>query len=83
MNKCKYCRTDIAENDEFYGGIRENIELTSGGWTNVKIGVDKNGRVAIMGCGDDYTDHYYPKFCPECGRRLNEHRRVRPTLRRM
>lgn len=70
MNECKYCRTDFLETECFYGGIRENAEITRGGWTIVSIGVDKNGRIAIMGEGDDYTDHYYPKFCPECGRKL-------------
>lgn len=25
----------------------------------------------IVACGDDEA-HYYPKFCPECGRRLKE-----------
>lgn len=83
MKNCEYCRTDTIEKDDFNGGIRENVMLTSGGWTDVRIGVDRNGRIAIIGCGDDYTDHYYPKFCPECGRRLHERRGIRKALQRM
>lgn len=48
------------------------MELASGGWTSLYIGIDPNGRTIMRACGDDYTDNYYPKFCPECGRDLRE-----------
>ncbi len=46
-------------------------ELTSGEWTTLYIGVDPKGHPVLRACGDDCTDDYYPKFCPECGRRLD------------
>lgn len=41
-----------------------------GNWTEVFKGRDSIG-FYIAGVGDGYTDRYYPKFCPECGRRIN------------
>lgn len=45
-------------------------ELSSGGWTTLYIGVDRIGHTVLRACGEDCTDDYYPKFCPECGRKL-------------
>lgn len=48
----------------------KKIGLCSGNFTEVFKGRDRVG-FYIAGVGDGYTDHYYPKFCPECGRRIN------------
>lgn len=44
--------------------------ISSGPWTWLRACKDKDNRLALYGVGDDYTELYYPKFCPECGRKL-------------
>ena len=72
MKNCEYCHRKPAKNE--YGWV-ENCDnetcLASGGWSSLYIGVNHSGRIVMRACGDDYTDDYYPKYCPECGRKLN------------
>lgn len=50
---------------------KENRELLAGDpWTTLECGVDNEDRLFLIACGEDETEHYYPKFCPECGRQL-------------
>lgn len=46
-------------------------KLGSGPWTAVYACKDNDDRLAIYGTGDDTTDLYYPKICPECGIKLD------------
>lgn len=49
-----------------------SVEIASGCWVDMRLGVDEYGRVYMYATADDDTDPYYPKFCPECGRDLRE-----------
>lgn len=69
---CKYCSMKPKLYDTWYCYYESGIELAEGGWTSLYIGADDEGRVAMWGCGDGETNFYYPKFCPECGRRLRD-----------
>lgn len=66
---CKFCEREY-DNTYDYGYIRNQTELVSGGWTTLYIGINSDNRIVMRACGDDYTDDYYPKYCPECGRGL-------------
>ena len=72
MSKCKYCtqRAKFRKNG-FFADWENEITVSEGAYTLVTIGVDKNNRIRIRGLGDDEAN-YYPKYCPECGRRLED-----------
>ena len=46
------------------------IVLETGWWISLVRGVTEDGRICIHADAEDSTDNYYPKFCPECGRKL-------------
>lgn len=71
---CKYCEQKYAPLNKGYGDDRykNQIELVNGGWTSLYIGVNSNNKIVMRACGDDYTNDYYPKYCPECGRKLRD-----------
>lgn len=78
MPNCKLCSMKPEYTLDPYTGRKEytgdwdnEFDLVSGGWTAMYGGVDSDGRIRITAVGDDRAD-YYPKFCPECGRRLEE-----------
>lgn len=73
MNKCKFCNmTPILNKSWGYDKYENQIQLVDSNWTALYIGVDELGKICMRACGDDYTDNYYPKYCPECGRKLIE-----------
>lgn len=47
------------------------FDIADGPWTVMYAGVDADGRIRLTAEGDGRAD-YYPKFCPECGRRLTD-----------
>lgn len=74
---CKFCEREYDNTkDEWfeydYGYRRNQTELASGCWTALYIGINSDNRIVMRACGDDYTEDYYPKYCPECGRKLRE-----------
>lgn len=46
--------------------------VADGNYTHLYLEIIDEDRIGMYGAGDDYTDYYFPKFCPECGRRLRE-----------
>ena len=67
---CRYCQQKprFERDGGFYEWDNE-IAVAEGGWTAMYIGVDADGAVRLTASGDDRAD-YYPKYCPECGRRI-------------
>ena len=49
-----------------------SLKLATGPWTGLYACRCEDGRLALYGLGDSYTDMYYPAYCPECGRRIAE-----------
>lgn len=73
QDKCAYCHQELVLcRNGYYYEFDNQIELAAGGRTCLYIGVDVDGNTVMRACGDDYTSDYHPKYCPECGRRLNE-----------
>lgn len=66
---CKYC-SQIPKygSEEFYWDNELEIADESG-FTTIYFGVLQNGKYYICASGDDRA-WYYPKYCPECGRKL-------------
>ena len=60
---CKMCENKIKS---------QVITITNGYNTYLDVGIDENLRLYFKAIGDDETDKYYPKYCPECGRKLNK-----------
>ena len=78
MMACDYCsmkpefRFDHwTGQKEFTGEWDNEIKIADGAWTAMYFGVDADGRFRLTASGDGRAD-YYPKFCPECGRRVND-----------
>ena len=53
-----------------YMGLESKVLLADGGSTTLHFGIDASRTFFIQAIGEDEGDRYYPKFCPECGRRL-------------
>ena len=69
--QCKICGIKPSfYSDGLHNLFDSCIDLVNGGWTAVRAGKDKENKVIIYGQGDGETDLYYPKYCPECGRKL-------------
>lgn len=76
-NKCICSIKPSIENDNYcgYGNnvIDDLVCLGSGSWEGIGLelnfGIQHDGRYIIWATGDDNAE-YYPKFCPECGRKL-------------
>ena len=78
MAKCKLCSMKpkfsldpCTGRKEYTGDWRNEFEIARGPWTVIYGGVNCDGEVRLTASGDGRAD-YYPKFCPECGRRLND-----------
>lgn len=78
MAKCKLCSMKPEFLLNYYTGRKEytgdwcnEFEIARGPWTIMYGGVNRDGKIRLTASGDDRAD-YYPKFCPECGRRLND-----------
>lgn len=70
---CKICNTKpYFYSDGMYSEYESSIDLATGGWTTLKAGKDKDDKVIMYGQGDGLTEFYYPKYCPECGRKLHD-----------
>ena len=66
---CRFCRRKYDNTKSFYENA---IEIANGPWVGLRANIDEEGRPYMYAVGDDYTERYYPKFCPECGRALPE-----------
>lgn len=69
--KCRYCnrKPEFDKSGSFYEWDNEE-EIAQGPWTLMYAGVDEKGRMILTASGDGRAV-YYPKYCPECGRKLN------------
>ena len=71
---CNFCKIRKYDPNNFMNNF--NTCLCNSDLTAVEIGIacpddnDSTNKIAIWGSGEDRTDYYYPKFCPECGRKL-------------
>ena len=71
---CNFCRIRKYDPNNWIKNL--NTCLCDSEFTHVYIGIaypdekDKVNKIVIWGSGEDSTDYYYPKFCPECGRKL-------------
>ena len=55
---CEFCNT------------KKEIPIEKGYNINLLIGKDTENKLYFRAVGEDYTDMYYPKYCPECGKKL-------------
>lgn len=71
--ECKMCSIQPKFIVDRYNYYESTIDLGSGcsGWTSLRRGKDENNKVVIIATGDD-SEYYYPKYCPECGRKLHD-----------
>lgn len=70
---CKLCSLKpYFLNDGTYVQYESSVLLADGGWTAVRACKDKDGFTGIYAVGDDYSEMYYPHYCPECGKKIND-----------
>lgn len=74
MTGCKYCN----QKPKFiyvYGisVLNSDIEIVRGkdSYAALMMGPDEDGNLRMYASGENESDNYYPKFCPECGRKLS------------
>ena len=57
QKNCPFCHQKLKlSRHSFYSNSDNEMELASGGWTCLYIGLDPNGRTVMRACGDDYTN---------------------------
>lgn len=56
---------------EDYDFCESTIEIASCDFVSIRAGKDQNNKTSLIACGDDKL-FYYPKYCPECGRKLHD-----------
>ena len=68
---CRYCSMiPKYDNDNEYNYWDNELEIAEqSGFTTLYIGIEQDGKMYIAASGDDRA-FYYPKYCPECGRKL-------------
>ena len=75
MKGCKYCNQKPRFVD-IYGVpvLISDMEIVrgDGSYASLMIGADEDGRLRMYASGENDSDDYYPKFCPECGRKLKK-----------
>ena len=77
--KCEYCNQKLVlEKDGQYNSFKNQIEIASGGYTSVYIGINRENKFVIRGAGDDYTDDTIINHCPMCGKALNKVKKQAP-----
>lgn len=61
---CKFC-----ESTKSY-----NTLVTDGHYLEITMANEREGITiwAYNNLSGEYTDNYYPKYCPECGRKLRD-----------
>jgi len=67
---CEFCDLRYDESGRYSRDKQRTTTVVDGAWTSIVRGVEPNNRLFLEGVGDDTTDRYYPKYCPECGRKL-------------
>lgn len=68
---CKFCGMKPAfYGDGEYAPYESRITVVDGGWSALYFGAEEDGTLFMSAVGDGETEHYHPKFCPECGRQL-------------
>ena len=70
-NKCICSIKPSIENDNYCGYGNNVIDdlVCLGSELKLNFGIQHDGKYIIWATGDDDAT-YYPKFCPECGRKL-------------
>ena len=71
MPKCICDIRPYSDDDEesFDDEIDEEQSIATGPYASLSFGVEHGGRYVMIASGEGEA-FYYPKFCPECGRRL-------------
>lgn len=68
---CRLCGIKPAfYGDGGYAAYESKITVVDGGWAALYFGAEADGKLFMAAAGEGMTDHYHPKFCPECGRQL-------------
>jgi len=70
---CSFCNKKYDPSKAIRFEREGRVSMSYDGYTGLKCGVDENGCMFIIAVGEDESDRYYPKFCPECGQKLKTH----------
>lgn len=70
--ECKLCSRKVKFGRYgSYSSTDNEITIATGAWTTLEAGLDPRGNLYLSAMGDGRAD-YYPKFCPECGKKIAE-----------
>jgi len=68
---CDFCDIQYNEDGKTKADCEKWNQLEYGSQrVSLLHGVDRDNRLFIFARSDDDTDRYYPRFCPECGRKI-------------
>ena len=67
---CKLCGIKPKFSGGCYDPYESKEAIAGGNWVALYFGAEEDGTLFMAATGEDETEHYHPKFCPECGRQL-------------
>lgn len=71
--KCSFCNVSYLWDEPLVSEREQRKDLSfDGNYVALIRGVDEDNRIFLIAQAEDDTDRYYPKFCPECGRKLED-----------
>lgn len=70
-NHCPFCELLIPNKPDEMHRDYTCFELDEyHGHVNLCVEKDETGRIYLYGSGEEYSERYYPRYCPHCGRKL-------------
>lgn len=66
---CNFCQIEGEPPKEFK--YANGLEIVNGPWIGLSRYFDVNGKPYLMATAEEDTERYYFKYCPECGRKIN------------
>lgn len=69
-NFCPFCQIDGEPSKKF--SYADGLDVVNGPWIGLSRYFDINGKPYLMATAEEDTDRYYFKYCPECGRKIEE-----------
>ena len=69
---CNFCnRKTVLSKSGTYFHAMNDVVVAEGNNIALSLGVDCNNNLCLWATSEDVTEYYYPKYCPECGRKLS------------
>lgn len=70
IGMCEFCDIKYDPSKELGFEREQRFAVVPYCYVQLLRGIDEDGRIFMVASGEDETCYYYPKFCPDCGKKL-------------